>query len=76
MKWGEPLALPDRAAWRTWLVVHHETETEAFLLIYRDLSPMEGIRYGEAVEEALCFGWIDGIARAIRRSQRTESLHA
>ena len=73
MRWGDPLDLADRAAWRTWLRENHESAREVFLLIFRDRSPMTGLRYDEAVEEALCFGWIDGIARkfdADRRLQR------
>lgn len=52
------------AAWRRWLRVHHATATEAFLYIYKKDAAVPGVRYLEALEEALCYGWIDGRIRA------------
>lgn len=63
MKWGDPLDCVDATAWREWLRAQHDRKSEVFLLIHRDRSRERGLRYEEAVEEALCFGWIDGIAR-------------
>jgi len=53
-----------REAWRRWLAEHHDTETEIWLLYHRgrDARPGE-LTYLDAVEEALCFGWVDGIAK-------------
>jgi uncharacterized protein YdeI (YjbR/CyaY-like superfamily) len=51
----------DRAAWTRWLEDHHATEPEVFLVFYRKAAGKPTIAYAEAVEEALCFGWIDGI---------------
>jgi uncharacterized protein YdeI (YjbR/CyaY-like superfamily) len=50
----------DIAEWRAWLAEHGATEREAWLVIPRGSS---GIGYSEAVEQALCFGWIDGLHR-------------
>lgn len=49
----------DRAAWRTWLSEHHATEKSVWLIIYRKQSSTSSVYYDEAVDEALCFGWID-----------------
>jgi uncharacterized protein YdeI (YjbR/CyaY-like superfamily) len=51
----------DRAAWTAWLEKHHATATEVSLVFYRKSSGKPTVTYAEAVEEALCFGWIDGI---------------
>ena len=48
----------DRATWRAWLEANHATETGAWLVTWRrGNGPV--LDYGEAVEEALCFGWVD-----------------
>src|SRR5262249_59309001 len=52
---------PDRAAWTAWLEQHHASAPEVFLVFYRKAAGKPSIGYAEAVEEALCFGWIDGI---------------
>lgn len=52
---------PDRAAWTAWLEQHHATASEVFLVFHRKAAGVPTIGYAEAVEEALCFGWIDGI---------------
>ncbi len=49
----------DRDEWRTWLASHHPSEKGAWLVIQKKASPEPGVTYAEAVEEALCFGWID-----------------
>ena len=49
----------DRKAWRTWLQKHHATEQGAWLVIpHKGVDP-KAPDYNAAVEEALCFGWID-----------------
>lgn len=48
-----------RAAWRAWLVEHHASSPGVWLVIHKRNSPQPGMTYEEAVEEALCFGWID-----------------
>ncbi len=54
------LTFRDRAAWRAWLAAHHATESEAWLIHYKKGASETGLPYPEAIEEALCFGWIDG----------------
>ncbi len=49
----------DRAAWRSWLMRHHQSSKSIWLIIHKKLSPQSSVSYQEAVDEALCFGWID-----------------
>jgi uncharacterized protein YdeI (YjbR/CyaY-like superfamily) len=51
--------VPDSGAWRAWLESHHDTATAAWLVMQKKGSQVPGPSYIEAVEEALCFGWID-----------------
>ncbi len=54
-----------RDAWHTWLVENHATAREALLVFHKKHTGKAGLTYLEALEEALCFGWIDGILRRI-----------
>lgn len=51
-----------RKNWRNWLEKNHRSETAVWLIIYHKGSDTESVYYDEAVEEAICFGWIDSIA--------------
>lgn len=51
----------DRALWRTWLEQHHDKERSVWLILFRKGHEVESVGYAEAVEEALCFGWIDSV---------------
>ena len=55
----------DRGAWRRWLARHHARPEGVWLLIRKKGSTADGVAYEEAVEEALCFGWIDSKANAV-----------
>ena len=50
---------------RNWLEKNHETETEIVVGFYRTGSKKKSITWSEAVDQALCFGWIDSIRRSI-----------
>ena len=50
---------------RAWLEEHHATATELWLGYYKKASERETITWAQAVEEALCFGWIDGKVQRI-----------
>ena len=52
-------------AWRTWLERHHEQETELLVGFYKRDSGHPSITWPESVDQALCFGWIDGVRRNI-----------
>lgn len=51
-----------RKKWRQWLEKNSQTEKSVWLIIYHKGSETKSIYYDEAVEEAICFGWIDSIA--------------
>ena len=51
-----------RKQWRRWLEKHFETEKEVWFVFPTVASGEKGVPYNDAVEEALCFGWIDGRA--------------
>ena len=56
-----PISLfPDRAAFRKWLSAHHASEPGLWLRIAKAGSPLRSVTYAEALDVALCFGWIDG----------------
>ena len=48
----------DRAEWRTWLAEHFETEKEIWFVFPMKESGEASLSYNDAVEEALCFGWM------------------
>jgi uncharacterized protein YdeI (YjbR/CyaY-like superfamily) len=76
MQITETFYAPDRAAWRAWLAANHATAKEIWLVTYGKKSSHPSISYLHAVEEALCFGWIDGIAKKLdaeRTAQRFTS---
>ena len=54
---------PTRADWREWLSNNYATERNVWLKIYKKTSPTPSVTYDEAVDEALCFGWIDSLAQ-------------
>ena len=51
-----------RTAWREWLIANGQSEKSVWLILYHKKSKTESVNYDEAVEEALCFGWIDSLA--------------
>jgi len=59
------LYIDDREAWRTWLEEYHTTIKEVWLIFYKKHTGKPCITYLDAVEEALCFGWIDSIIQKI-----------
>jgi uncharacterized protein YdeI (YjbR/CyaY-like superfamily) len=59
------LHVTTREAWRAWLAAHHATETEIWVIFYKQHTGQPRISYDEVVEEALCFGWIDSLVRRL-----------
>ena len=53
------------AAFRAWLEAHHDCETELVVGFYKKGSKRGGATYADALDEALAFGWIDGVRRNI-----------
>jgi len=52
----------NRKTWRSWLEKNKDKEKSVWLIIYRKDTAKKSVNYAEAVEEALCFGWIDSKA--------------
>jgi uncharacterized protein YdeI (YjbR/CyaY-like superfamily) len=69
MKLENTLYVTDRKTWRAWLAKHHKTESEIWLIYYRKETGKPRISYNDAVEEALCYGWIDSIVRTIDKER-------
>jgi uncharacterized protein YdeI (YjbR/CyaY-like superfamily) len=65
----KPVFFTTPAAYRAWLRKHHATETELWIGFYKKASRKPSITYQEALDESLCYGWIDGL----RRSRDAES---
>lgn len=59
------LDFPDAAAWEAWLEAEHEVRSEAWLRIAKRRSGISTITIEEALDVALCYGWIDGQRRAL-----------
>jgi uncharacterized protein YdeI (YjbR/CyaY-like superfamily) len=58
------LLLPDAAAWRAWLHENHTTSDGVWLVLHKKGGTVTEITYATALDEALCYGWIDGQGRA------------
>jgi uncharacterized protein YdeI (YjbR/CyaY-like superfamily) len=56
----EELLVPDAAAWRAWLEVNHRDSPGVWLVLHKKGGDVTGLGYDAALDEALCFGWIDG----------------
>ena len=65
MDLGKTLYVTNRKQWRSWLVKNHNKEKDIWLIYYRKSSGKKRIPYNDAVEEALCYGWIDSIVKKI-----------
>lgn len=57
------LLVPDAPAWRDWLQAHHADSPGVWLVLHKKGGDVTALTYDAAVEEALCFGWIDGQRR-------------
>jgi len=59
------ITLKDRTAWRAWLMENHTITKEIWLVFYKKHTKHPSVTYPDAVEEAICFGWIDGRVKTI-----------
>ena len=60
----------ERQVWREWLAAHFETDSEVWFVFPTKASGEPGLSYNDAVEEALCFGWIDGVAGTLDETRQ------
>lgn len=65
MNTGKKLYFINREEWREWLQKHHLAEKAVWLIYYKKHTQQKTISYSDAVEEAICFGWIDGQVKKI-----------
>jgi uncharacterized protein YdeI (YjbR/CyaY-like superfamily) len=65
IKITKTLYVKDREKWRAWLEKNHARETEVWLIFYKKHTGKPSVPYDDAVEEALCFGWIDSLVHRI-----------
>lgn len=59
------LYFKNKEEWRNWLAENHEIEKEIWMVFYKKNSGVECVSYDDAVCEALCYGWIDSLARSV-----------
>jgi uncharacterized protein YdeI (YjbR/CyaY-like superfamily) len=59
------LDLSSAAEWRAWLADHHDSESEVWLVFHKRHTGVASIPYDAAVEEALCFGWVDSLVKRL-----------
>jgi uncharacterized protein YdeI (YjbR/CyaY-like superfamily) len=65
MEIGETLYVTTRDEFREWLEKNHKAKSEIWLIQYKKATKKPSINYVEAVEEALCFGWIDNTQKSM-----------
>jgi uncharacterized protein YdeI (YjbR/CyaY-like superfamily) len=65
----DPIFFPTPADFRRWLEGNHDTVDELWVGYYKKASGIPSLTWEEAVDEALCFGWIDGVRNGIDESR-------
>lgn len=69
MELNNALSFRNRNEWRKWLEKNHRKEKEVWLIHYKKHAGKIGIQLEEAVEEAICFGWIDGKLKKVDKER-------
>lgn len=62
---GAPIFFASAAQWRAWLEEHHATETEVVVGFHKKKTGKPSMTWSEAVDQALCFGWIDSVRHSL-----------
>jgi len=65
MEIGETIYVTTAEEFRKWLMENHQSKKDIWLIQYKKASGKPSINYVEAVEEAICFGWIDGLEKSM-----------
>jgi uncharacterized protein YdeI (YjbR/CyaY-like superfamily) len=65
MEIGETIYVTTSDEFRKWLIKNHKDKKEIWLIQYKKATKKPSINYVDAVEEALCFGWIDGLEKSM-----------
>jgi len=69
MNIGETLYVRYREEWRRWLADHHRDKKEVWLIFFKKSSGKSSISYDDAVEETICYGWIDSQQKPIDKEK-------
>ena len=72
MKEKEHLYFKNASDWREWLHNNHHSSTGVYLIFYKVNSPFESMRWEEAVQVAICYGWIDSTVRKLDEDRRQQ----
>jgi uncharacterized protein YdeI (YjbR/CyaY-like superfamily) len=72
MKVGDTLDVRTRAAWRAWLARNHSRKNEIWLVYHAKASGRSSLAYNDAVDEAICFGWIDSTVKKLDAQSRAQ----
>ncbi len=72
MEITKTLHVTNRKDWRAWLRKHYKTEKEVWLVYFKKETGKPRIAYNDAVEEALCFGWIDSTVKALDQERTAQ----
>jgi uncharacterized protein YdeI (YjbR/CyaY-like superfamily) len=67
----DPVFFKDATEFRAWLEEHHALESELLVGFYKKGSGKENMTWSESVDQALCFGWIDGVRRTVDEESYT-----
>jgi uncharacterized protein YdeI (YjbR/CyaY-like superfamily) len=60
----KPTSFPNAPRFRAWLAEHHATVPELLIRLFKSHAQAKGLTYRQALDESLCFGWIDGVRRS------------
>ena len=69
---GKTLDVSTASEWRGWLEANHATEREVWLVYHSKASGVPSLPYNDAVDEALCFGWIDSTVKKLGPLSRAQ----
>ncbi|HUD09567.1 MAG TPA: YdeI/OmpD-associated family protein [Patescibacteria group bacterium] len=72
MNIGKTFYPKSRKEWRSWLLKNYKTEKEIWLIHYNKASGKYSLPYDDAVEEAMCFGWIDSSVKKLDEDGRAQ----
>jgi uncharacterized protein YdeI (YjbR/CyaY-like superfamily) len=72
MEVGEKLDVRTRAAWRRWLARNHARKRQIWLVYHAKASGRSSLAYNDAVDEAICFGWIDSTVKKLGPYSRVQ----
>ena len=72
MEIGQTLNVRTLAAWRAWLARNHSRKKQIWLIYHTKASGKSSLAYNDAVDEAICFGWIDSTVKKLGTDSRAQ----